>query len=103
MYHNQHNFAKPLEFHPERWLGDPARYPEFANDKLDSFMPFSTGHADCIGRNLAYSEMRLILAKILLNFDLKLADDSQGWIEGQKAYIVWQKPSLNVHLTPVKR
>lgn len=103
MYHNEHNFARPLEFHPERWLGDPVKYPEFANDQFESFMPFSTGHADCIGRNLAYSEMRLILAKILLNFDLTIAENSQGWIDGQKAFIVWQKPSLNVYLTPVKR
>lgn len=98
MYHNEHNFSKPLEYHPERFLGDP----RFAGDRLDAFQPFSMGHADCIGRNLAYSEMRLILARILFSFDLKLSDDSRGWTEGQKAYIVWQKPSLHVHLTPVR-
>ncbi|KAF6814030.1 cytochrome P450 [Colletotrichum sojae] len=98
MYHNEHNFSKPLEYHPERFLGDP----RFAGDRLDAFQPFSMGHADCIGRNLAYSEMRLILARILFSFDLKLSDGSRGWTEGQKAYIVWQKPSLNVYLTPVR-
>ncbi|EXF86306.1 cytochrome P450 [Colletotrichum fioriniae PJ7] len=99
MYHNELNFTKPLEYHPERFLGDP----RFANDRLDAFQPFSMGHADCVGRNLAYSEMRLILARILFSFDLKLADVGSDWIKGQKVYIVWQKPSLNVYLKPVKR
>ncbi|KXH65979.1 cytochrome P450 [Colletotrichum salicis] len=99
MYHNEINFTKPLEYHPERFLGDP----RFANDRLDAFQPFSMGHADCVGRNLAYSEMRLILARILFSFDLKLADEGRDWIKGQKVYIVWQKPSLNVYLKPVER
>ncbi|TLD15700.1 uncharacterized protein PgNI_00007 [Pyricularia grisea] len=92
MYHSEKNFSKPLEYHPERFLGDP----EFSRDRLDAVQPFSTGHADCIGRNLAYSEMRLILARILFSFDLKLADQDYNWIKGQKVYIVWQKPSLPV-------
>ncbi|KAF4784242.1 cytochrome P450 [Colletotrichum scovillei] len=99
MYHNELNFTKPLEYHPERFLGDPS----FAKDRLDAFQPFSMGHADCVGRNLAYSEMRLILARILFSFDLKLVDEGSDWIKGQKVYIVWQKPSLNVYLKPVKR
>ncbi|KAL2874085.1 hypothetical protein SGCOL_010766 [Colletotrichum sp. CLE4] len=99
MYHNEINFTKPLEYHPERFLGDP----RFANDRLDAFQPFSMGHADCVGRNLAYSEMRLILARILFSFDLKLADEGRDWIKSQKVYIVWQKPSLNVYLKPVER
>ncbi|TLD11796.1 hypothetical protein PspLS_11649 [Pyricularia sp. CBS 133598] len=96
MYHSETNFSRPLEYHPERFLGDP----EFSRDRLDAVQPFSTGHADCIGRNLAYSEMRLILARILFSFDLSLADQDYNWIKGQKVYIVWQKPSLPVFLKP---
>lgn len=31
-YRMAENFAKPYEFHPERWLGDPA----FKDDRLDA-------------------------------------------------------------------
>lgn len=79
--------------------------PAFSSDDLSAFEPFSYGHADCPGRNLAYAEMRFILASILLNFDLKLAEDetSQNWTRDQRIWIIWRKPELNVYLTPVKR
>lgn len=44
--------------------------------------------------------MRLILAQLLYNFDLKLADDSHNWLDGQKAWTVWDKPTLGIHLHP---
>lgn len=44
--------------------------------------------------------MRLILARVLWNFDLRLADDSQTWLEEQKTYTGWDKGPLNVYLTP---
>jgi hypothetical protein len=45
--------------------------------------------------------MRLILARILYEFDLRLADDSQHWLHGQRTYGIWDRPPLNVYLTPV--
>lgn len=96
LYHNEKSFALPEEFHPERWLGDT----RFANDDRDIFQPFQIGPRNCIGRNLAYVEMRLILARVLWNFDLKLAEDCRNWIGDQKIYFLWEKGPLNVHLTP---
>lgn len=52
--------------------------------------------------SLAYVEMRTILARILWNFDINLAEDSQDWISRQKIYTLWEKGALNVYLTPRK-
>jgi cytochrome P450 len=58
----------------------------------------------CANKNsLAYAEMRLIVAKVLFNFDLELVDTTQDWLEGQKVFTLWQKPSLMVQVRPVKR
>jgi hypothetical protein len=53
--------------------------------------------------SMAYAEMRLILAKVLFNFDLELVDKSQEWMKGQKVLTLWMKPSLMVTLKPVQR
>lgn len=44
--------------------------------------------------------MRLILARVLWNFDMTTAEDSKDWIKQQKIYMLWEKGPLNVHLTP---
>lgn len=93
------NFHRPDEFLPQRWLGDP----EFANDRREASQPFSIGPRNCIGRQLAYAEMRLILAKVLWHFDLRLDEskmDEQDWMAEQGVWILWDKNPLWVHLTP---
>ncbi|KAK1731959.1 hypothetical protein CaCOL14_009127 [Colletotrichum acutatum] len=99
MYHNEANFKNPFLFHPERFLGDP----EYASDRREAFQPFHIGPRSCLGRNLAYVEMRIMLARMLWNFDLVLADESKAWMETQKIYTLWEKGPLNVYLKPVIR
>ncbi|KPM36017.1 Isotrichodermin C-15 hydroxylase [Neonectria ditissima] len=96
MYHNPKNFTLPESFIPERWLGDP----RFANDSTSGLQPFSFGPRDCIGKNLAYAEMRLILAKIIWNFDMRIDPNSKDWLQRNEAYFLWQKPELFVFLSP---
>lgn len=50
--------------------------------------------------SLGVAEMRLILARLLYGFDMKLAEDSKDWLDDQKIYLFWRKDALNVHLTP---
>ncbi|KAH8661779.1 hypothetical protein BGZ61DRAFT_368811, partial [Ilyonectria robusta] len=51
----------------------------------------------------AYVEMRVILAQVIWNFDLRLAEESHDWLERQKIYILWDKGPLMVNLVPMKR
>ena len=90
-YRNPENFREPNSFIPERWLPSNER---FSNDKKQSLQPFSVGPRACLGRNMAYHEIRIILAKVLWNFDLKLCEDSADWVSEQKIYIMWDKGPL---------
>ncbi|KAJ5503665.1 hypothetical protein N7463_006539 [Penicillium fimorum] len=94
-YRNPKNFTRPNEFLPERWTGDA----RFTSDNKSAFQPFSYGPRNCIGKNLAYHEMRLILAKVIYNFDLSLLPESVGW-EKQRTFMLWEKNKLLVHLKP---
>ncbi|KAK0375357.1 cytochrome P450 [Colletotrichum limetticola] len=96
VYHNPDHFAMPEEFIPERFLGDP----RFANDAKQALQPFSIGPRNCIGKNLAYAEMRLILARLIWNFDIRSAAETANWYAETKVYILWEKGGLDVHLTP---
>lgn len=50
-----------------------------------------------MGNSLAYAEMRLILGKVLWNFDLELMPESRNW-DDQKIYVLWEKTPLMVRL-----
>ncbi|RYC66018.1 hypothetical protein CHU98_g225 [Xylaria longipes] len=67
------NFHEPLNFRPTRWLhADHPKYDaRFAEDKLKSYFPFSLGPRACTGREIAWSQSRLFLAKVLWTFDLQ--------------------------------
>lgn len=93
------NFVRSLDFCPERYFDNIDS--EFANDKRKAFRPFSVGPRDCIGKSLALAEMRIILARILFNFDLELVgSDMKDWIERMPAFTFWEKTPLMVKLTP---
>lgn len=49
-------------------------------------------------RRFAYSEMRLILSRLIYNFDFELCVESQNWID-QEAYFAWKKGPLMVRLS----
>lgn len=50
---------------------------------------------------MAYHEMRLILTKLLFNFDIELCEESQKWID-QKIFILWDKTPLYCQLKAVR-
>jgi averantin hydroxylase len=93
------NFVRPNEFIPERWMGEP----EFDNDKRKAVQPFSVGPRNCLGRNLAYMEVKIVLARVLWNFDMELCEESRGWMERQKYWAIADRPELMVRLKPVAR
>ena len=45
--------------------------------------------------SLAIVEMRLILARLIWNFDLELVDESEDWVH-QRVFILWEKKGMGV-------
>jgi cytochrome P450 len=89
------NFTDPNRFIPERFLPESP----FPNDRLDAFEPFLLGRHKCLGQKLAWSIMRLTLARLLFSFDLKLVDGPKDFGD-QKTYIFWEKKPLNIEFQP---
>lgn len=56
-----------------------------------------------VAYSLAYSEMRMILARVLWNFDLELQPESENWVTDNRTYTLWEKGDLKVKLIPVVR
>jgi len=92
-YHSAANFVDPDAFHPERWIEFGEKGSRFAEDRREAVQPFAYGPRDCIGRNMAMHEMRLMLARVLFRFDLELCSESKEWT-AQRAFVLWEKKPL---------
>jgi cytochrome P450 len=71
LHHNPKIWENPNEFIPERW--DEEKLQKIPNFRY-SFIPFSVGARDCVGKMFAKLEAPLILALILKNFKIQFDD-----------------------------
>jgi cytochrome P450 len=68
VHHDPSVFPSPCEFLPERWLEDDAR-------QLDRYLcAFAKGSRNCAGINLAWAELRLVMAYVLGRFEMEIHD-----------------------------
>ncbi|KAK7178809.1 cytochrome P450 [Paraphaeosphaeria sporulosa] len=72
------NFKDPEVFEPERWTKSNS------DDDLEASQPFSMGPRGCIGRNLAWMEMRTSLVKLLFRYKLELVDHDVDWLRDSR-------------------
>ncbi|KAF9947321.1 hypothetical protein BGZ65_008911, partial [Modicella reniformis] len=70
LHRNAEYFPQPNAYIPERWL--PEGESPFPPVQDFTFYPFSAGTRNCVGKNFAMMEMRLILATILTSYDVEL-------------------------------
>ncbi|PMD48197.1 cytochrome P450 [Hyaloscypha variabilis F] len=68
IHHNAKYFPEPFEYRPERWLEEG---PEL-DIAQKAFTPFSLGPRGCIGKGMAYMEMMIVMARVLMLFDIKV-------------------------------
>lgn len=75
LHHNEGYFPEPFRYHPERWIDcDQAT----AIAQSDAFAAFGVGRTSCIGKNLAYQEIRLVLGRLIWLYDMRLANGNQN-------------------------
>ncbi|KAL8952963.1 MAG: hypothetical protein Q9222_001139 [Ikaeria aurantiellina] len=95
-FHHPKNFHLPSGFFPKRWLPGLRDAPPFANDNKDCMQPFSFGPRNCLGKNIARAEMRLLLSKLLFRFDWQLQAGQEQWMH-QKVQRVLAKEATVLH------
>ncbi|KAK6063753.1 benzoate 4-monooxygenase cytochrome p450 [Seiridium cupressi] len=96
VHHNSRYWKDPDSFVPERWIG------EGLGDNKDAFNPFLVGPRACLGINLAYLEMRIILSLLVFTYDWELVDPDLDFWKEARTHMFWKKPPLLVRYYPRK-
>ncbi|KAG6918541.1 hypothetical protein DXG01_013631 [Tephrocybe rancida] len=71
MHYNPEVFSDPFKFRPERWLDKDASH---LHEMEQHLVPFSKGPRSCLGINLAWAELYLILANVFRKIDMEIYD-----------------------------
>jgi cytochrome P450 len=74
-----------LEFRPERWLTAAGR---LRHEPSCKFVAFNVGPRTCLGRDLAYAQMKAVVAAVLPRF----------WVEVDAGAVVRPKLSIILHM-----
>ena len=78
IHRNADVFPEPNIFLPERWIVGNGFTAEQIKTAKQAFCPFSLGPMNCIGKNIAYLAMKLVVAHLLWKFDFRMAENRVG-------------------------
>ncbi|KAK5051387.1 hypothetical protein LTR84_003039 [Exophiala bonariae] len=78
MHRDSNLFHNPSEWIPERWLPDTHHVSDAERQNLkDYVLPFTLGGRACIGRNLAYMELSICVAAMVLSFEWTITPEAK--------------------------
>ncbi|GLA72082.1 hypothetical protein AtubIFM55763_002600 [Aspergillus tubingensis] len=80
---NPEVFPEPQTFDPNRWLDTQSDGTEDRH-----FVPFLRGARDCIGKNMAYAKIYILLALIVRRFEFKVHDTTLADVEPFRDHLV---------------
>lgn len=90
IHRNPDYYPSPLAYRPERWLSKEKWSGGVSKSELEkaqsAFCAFSVGPRSCIGKNMAYMEMMISMARMLFLFDF----ESVGTLGESGDRGVWQ-------------
>ena len=78
LHHNEEYFPDSFTYRPERWLAgsDNSVTEQSVGLARSAFSAFSTGPRGCLGKNLAYLEISIAIARTVWHYDMRLAPGS---------------------------
>jgi len=81
IHHKETYYPEPFSFRPERWIvssgpSEPGTSEAAVSLAQSAFCAFGVGRTSCIGKTLAYTEMSIILARMMWLYDLRLRPGS---------------------------
>ncbi|KAF1959200.1 cytochrome P450 [Byssothecium circinans] len=76
LHHNEAYHIEPFKFIPERWIKGGLWSEADISTTRSAFIPFGVGRTSCVGKELSYQEMTIIMARIVWLYDMRLAPGS---------------------------
>lgn len=101
VHHDPKNFHDADSFIPDRWM--ETEEGSLAHN-AKAWAPFGFGSTSCIGKNLAYMEMRAVLAQFIVRFDFAITSaNDRKFRESVRDQFVVAAGAMKLQIVPRKR
>lgn len=94
IYAIQHNpvyYPEPFQYKPERWIKGGDFTEESIGAARSAFSAFSIGPVGCLGKNLAYLELLLTMARVLWAADFKYVTEAAAAVSSKSLEMSYLK------------
>ncbi|KAM3436075.1 hypothetical protein MY4824_004553 [Beauveria thailandica] len=88
MHLHEELFPESGAYRPERWLGDP-RGPDGVKNLSRYMVAFGRGARMCLGMQMAYAELYMMIASMMRRLDLELYETDRSDVD---FYVDWLTP-----------
>ena len=96
---DERNFAAPMKFDPTRWIDGAGAAAHSLNSPKRAVMPFGAGPRICPGRYLALTEIKMVMAMLLANFEIADVSTADGADPQERISITMYPVGLSMRLT----
>jgi cytochrome P450 len=80
LHYSDDYYPEPMKFSPERWIvGEAASTSKSVELAQSALYAFSTGPRGCVGKNMAWLQMRIVMAKAIRKYELQAGPKQQFW------------------------
>ena len=100
-------FPRAAEFLPERWMDQDTKESRNGNELIKdrrAWIPFGYGAHACAGRALAMEELKLIVARIIRDFDIRFGEDQNfdydEWAKNWKDFFLTVIEQIDLRFMP---
>jgi cytochrome P450 len=100
-------FPRAAEFLPERWMDQDTKESGNGNGLIKdrrAWIPFGYGAHACAGRALAMEELKLIVARIVRDFDIRFGEDQtfhyDEWAKNWKDFFLTVIEQIDLRFMP---
>ncbi|KAL8937323.1 MAG: hypothetical protein Q9216_004481 [Gyalolechia sp. 2 TL-2023] len=99
LHRNEIVFQEPYAFTPERWIPDEKTGVTAADVAVyeSAFKPFSVGSRGCPGKQLAYLEMSITMAKVLYLYDVHAVEGDD--LGAGRPELMWGRRNTETYQT----
>ena len=93
-------FREPRAFMPQRWFAPASELGKGFKHETAAFIPFGMGVSNCLGREIARMEIKMVAAYLVQRFDFAFGPswNEEEWARKRLEHVIMRRAPVMISL-----